>query len=82
MAVFVNEPWKNPSTWKREGLPDSVFLDPKRRKYPVKKTAKGPYNVRALTAAAHYAKMYNDIKVYRKAKQLLEEYKRAKNKRR
>jgi len=77
MATFVNRQWKRPSRWKREGMPDGVFLDPKHRKYPVKATPRGPYNVRALVSAAHYAKMYNDTAIYNKAKRLLAEYKKA-----
>ncbi len=80
MATFVNTTWKRPSRWKREGMPSSVFLDPKHRKYPVKLTAKGPYNVRALQAAAHYAKMYHQTTIYNKAKKLLDEYKRGEEK--
>jgi len=77
MATFVNTTWKTPTRWQREGMPASAFLDPKNRKYPVKKTARGPYYVRALVAAAHYSKMYGDKTVYNKAMKLLNEYKRA-----
>jgi hypothetical protein len=77
MPTFVNTTWKAPTQWQREGMPASAFLDPKERKYPVKKTARGPYYVRALVAASHYAKMYGDKTVYNKAMKLLNQYKRA-----
>jgi hypothetical protein len=82
MTSFVNKTWKAPTQWQREGMPPSVFLDPKEKKYPVKKTAHGPYYVRALVAAAHYAKMYKDKAVYNKATRLLDVYKRAEEKKR
>ena len=74
VAKFTTKKWKRPTQWSREGMPKSVFLDPVHRKYPVKKTAHGPYYVHALVAAAHFAKMYKDTAVYNKAKRLLDEY--------
>ncbi|MEM0124461.1 MAG: hypothetical protein QXF41_02895 [Candidatus Micrarchaeaceae archaeon] len=82
MASFVNRKWVNPTRWKREGLPKSVFLDPTHMKYPIRARAGGPINVRALVSAAHYAKMYGDKTVYNKAQKLLEEYKASKPKKR
>ncbi|MEM3423439.1 MAG: hypothetical protein QXE51_02640 [Nitrososphaeria archaeon] len=59
-------------------LPDSVFLDRKNRKYPVKLTSKSPYNVHALRAVVHYATMYHEDAIASKARKLLSEYKRTK----
>ena len=79
---FTTAPWKKPNAYKLERLNSSCFLDPKNRKFPIKKTNNGPIYVHALVAAAHYSSwsMWNYPKIHAKAKRLLGIYKRSKSK--
>ncbi len=77
---FTTAPWKKPNAYQLEHLSSSCFLDPKDRKYPIKKADDGPIYVHALVAAAHYSSssMWDDPTIHRKAQQLLALYARSK----
>jgi len=73
---FTTTSWKKPNAYESQRLNSSCFLDPKNRKYPIKKANDGPIYVHALVAAAHYSdvSMWNDPAVFKKAHELLDLY--------
>ncbi len=77
---FINRKWKSPSSEARKKMSPSCFLDPKEKKYPVKKTPTSPYNVRALVRAISLAHMHNEPEIAKKAEKLLEEHRQLKKK--
>jgi hypothetical protein len=77
MLRFTTATWKAPSQKERKYMSSDCFLDPQRRKYPVRYNANGPIYVHAVRTAIAYSAKYNDKKVYTLAKQLYALYKYA-----
>ncbi|MCL5033279.1 MAG: hypothetical protein M1542_08555 [Thermotogae bacterium] len=73
---FTTAPWKKPTAYEAQHLNSSCFLDPKERKYPIRKENNGPIYVHALSASAHYSapSMWNDPDINEKAHKLLSLY--------
>lgn len=59
----------------REEIPRHVFLDPARRRYPVKvlRGGKWVYNYRSLRAAISRANSQGDVAIQRRASRILDE---------
>ena len=77
--VFTTERWKKPDEYTIQHLNSSCFLDPKTKKFPIRKSNGGPIYMTAVRTAVHYAVMYHYPEVKRKAEALLKLYDKAKN---
>ena len=76
--VFTTARWKKPDAFTIQHLKPSCFLDPKSKKFPIRKENGGPIYMTAVRTAVHYAKMYGYKEVEKKAKRILELYAKAK----
>jgi hypothetical protein len=80
--MAVNKPWKAPPQSVRKKLPDSYFLLPSQKKFPIKEwrgVQKGQVNINALRSALRLARMHGYKQVAAKAERLLNSYKKSKS---
>lgn len=78
--MAVNKPWKAPPQSVRKKLPDSYFLLPSQKKFPIKEwrgAQKGQVNINALRSALRLARMHGYKQVAAKAERLLNRYKKS-----
>ena len=79
--MAVKKPWNAPPQSVRKKLPDSYFLLPSQKKFPIKEWRgkdKGQININALISALRLARMHGYTNVAKKAERLLNRYKKNK----
>lgn len=76
--VFTTKKWKKPNAYRIQHLRANAFLDPKEKKFPIRKTNNGPIYMAAVRTAKAYAVKYNYPEVAKKADKLRNIYKMAK----